>query len=452
MGFQTILKLLRLLLSGRDLQSRINRIARREIAEFDMIFVKLGIDAWIDRRRVIASQSGNFIRYHILAGGKIAAVTNIEKDLSVLVTRLRGEATPVKVKLPEQYIELPFPLATRPLLWSDANLDNLGKYEMIVGRDQNTVTPQPVTLHFGDRSVAHVLVTGTTGSGKSLLLLSMVLSLAWSTSPADVIIIVLDPKFSLEIGQLAGLPQVLLFQETQDCLDAIAAVKAEMNARKRQLKQPKVFLIVEEFAELGIEAGNGKSALIDPLKSVVGVGRGLGVHVIACTQKATVEVVDTVLRANLPIRLAGQVSTQDESRVATGIPGAGAELLPGKGAFLFVRNGQVKRIQAHYLPEDEIAGIVQQVAAKWHGVTPYAIDINFSAADTTATDGIDGHVATVLAAIAVEDIFDADGTPVRGIKAHIVRILFGEDANTGGANNRIAGEVLRRLQNITTTT
>lgn len=436
-----------------SLQSRINRIARREIAEIDMLFVKLNIDAWVDTRRVIASQTGNFIRYYVLTGGKIASVTNVEKDLSVLVTRLRNEATPVKLKLPEQYIELPFPLDTRPLLWADADLGKLGKFEMVVGRDQSTATPTPVTLDFKDRSVSHTLVSGTTGSGKSNELVSMVLSLAWSTSPAECKIVVLDPKFSPEIGLLAGLPHVSLFQETQDCLDAIASVKQEMNARKRQPKRQRLFLVVEEFAELGLEAGNGKSALIDPLKSVVGVGRGLGVHVIACTQKATVEVVDTVLRANLPIRIAGQVSTQDESRVATGVPGAGAELLPGKGAFYFVRNGRVQRVQAHFVPEESIAGIVHEIRAKWHGIRPYDIAIEFSDHDTAVTvnDEIAGHVATVLRAIALEDILDADGAPARGIKARIVRVLFGDDANTGGANNRIAGEVLRRIQDTTTT-
>lgn len=438
-------------LTGKDLQTRINRVAQRETAEIDMLFVKLGVDAWVDVKRIIASQTGDFIRYPVLTGGKIATVTNVERDLSVALTRLRGEATPVKIKLPEQFIELPFPLETRPLLWADANVDTLGKFTMIIGRDQGATTPQPVVLDFADRSVSHILVSGTTGSGKSNELACMVLSLAWSTSPADAHIVLLDPKFSPEIGALAGLPHVTLFQETQDCLDAIASVKAEMNNRKCTPRRQKLFLVVEEFAELGIESGKAP-ALIEPLKSVAGVGRGLNVHVIACTQKATVETVDTVLRANLPIRVAGQVSTQAESTIAVGVPNAGAELLPGRGSFLYNRNGRVRRIQGHYVPEDSIDNIVAQIAAKWHGVTPYDIDYIVSEGDGAPADDITAHVETVLANIAMEDLFDADGQPARGIKAQIVRLLFGESANTGGANNKVAGEVLQRIKRATTTT
>jgi hypothetical protein len=446
MDFQTILNQWGMTAGGRDLQSRVNRVAQREIAELDMLFVKLGINAWIDRGRVVASQTGDFIRYPVLTGGKIATVTNVERDLSVALTRLRGESTPVKIRLPEQYIELPFPLETRPLLWTDANPAALGKFELIIGRDQSATTPAPVTLDFKDRSVSHILVSGTTGSGKSNELACMILSLAWSTSPADVRIVVLDPKFSPEIGALGGLPHVDLFQETQDCLDAIASVKAEMNARKRTPRRQRLFLVVEEFAELGIESG-GATDLIEPLKSVAGVGRGLGVHVIACTQKATVGVVDTVLRANLPIRIAGQVSTQAESAVAVGVPNAGAELLPGRGSFLYNRNGRVRRIQGHYVPEDEIAGIVAQIAARWHGVTPYEIAY-IQSEETAPIDELAGYVDKVQNAIALEDIFDADGAPARGIKTQIVKVLFGADAKPGGQNHYIVNAVLERLREL----
>lgn len=444
-GYSEIVSLLGL--GGEsDLQRRLNRIAQRETGEIDMVFAKLKVDAWVDRRNVVASQSGNFIRYPILTSGKIAIATGIERDLSVLLTKLRGEVTPVKIKLPEQHIELPFPLEKRPLLWNDIDLDRVGRFEMVLGRDQSQMNPVTVTLDYKQKNVSHVLVSGTTGSGKTNELVEMILSLAYNTSPADCKIVIVDPKFSASIAPLAILPHVSLFQETDACLDAIASVKNEMDKRKRNPSKKRVFLFVEEFAELGMESGKGgTTSLVEPLKSVTGIGRELLVHVVACTQKATIDVVDTVLRSNLPLRLAGQVSTAEESKVATGVPGSGAELLPGDGAFLFVRRGKVQRIQGHYVPEDDIEGIAWAIAAKWNGIDPYEIEW-VENQEVHALGAIDAYTAKVLAAFDVAEIFDDAGEPLRGIKSRIARLLFGESAVFGGGNVPIVNGVLSRIK------
>ena len=95
---------------------RLQRIARREIAEIDMLFSKLGINAWVDRRYITASPTGGFIRYPILTGGKVSALAGIDRDLCVLFTQLREERiTSAGVVFPEQWIEVPYPLQRRPL-------------------------------------------------------------------------------------------------------------------------------------------------------------------------------------------------------------------------------------------------------------------------------------------------------------------------------------------------
>lgn len=435
-------------------QSRLNRLASREIGEINMLFTKHKVGAWVDRHRVMASPAGCFIRYYLIAADKVTRVEGVEKDLSVLISRLRNQPITVNIRTPGLYIELPYPLATRPLAWTDVNLAALGKFEMVIGRDYSGATPKPVTLDFRDRSVAHMLVSGITGSGKTNALIAAILSFCWATSPADVQIIILDPKFGAEMLPLADLPHVTLYRETQDCADAIASVKAELNRRKRRNVGQRIFLIVEELAELMIEVGNTKTTLFEQLKSLTGVGRGLGVHVIACTQRASVDVIDPVMRANLPIRLAGRVGTVEESRIATGLSDAGCETLPGKGSFQYVRDGIIRRVQAHYVTDDEMINVTYQIAGKWGNVTPYQIEMTFS--DTSEGGAVDsemaGYIKTVLDNIGLEDIFDATGKPAYGIKSRIVRLVFGENANPGGANDRLVKRLLEQLSTFTTST
>lgn len=426
---------------------KLRRIARREIAEIDMLFIKLGIDAWVDRRHITGSATGGFIRYPVLTGGKVSALAGIDRDLCVLFTKERGQRiTSAGVVFPEQWIELPYPLARRPLPWAKANLDELRKFQALIGVDHSGNSAKPVVLDYNDDTVSHALLSGTTGSGKSTELAAVILSLAYSTSPADAKIVIVDPKISMHIAPLAGLPHVSLFNDLQGCLDAIASVKAAKDKRRGKRPRQRVFLFVEEFAELDSEAG--PADLIGPLRSVVGTGRESGVHVVACTQKATVDVIDTVLKANLPTRIAGKVTTAKESEVATGVTGAGAERLPGRGAFLFSNGGDLQRVQGYYLTPDEIAGAVNQIAARWHNVKPYSIDWIESPPAVGPADELDAHIAKVLDAWELADLVDADG-PKWGAKSKVAETLF--NARYAGNNRAAVDAVLGRIANSTST-
>ena len=125
--------------------ARLQRIARKEIAEIDMLFTKLNVNAWIDRRRVTASATGGFIRYPVLTSGKVASLANVDRDLCVLFTQLRNtKIGTAGVAFPQQWIEVPYPLARQPLLWSKANLDALGKFQALIGIDHSANRAQPV--------------------------------------------------------------------------------------------------------------------------------------------------------------------------------------------------------------------------------------------------------------------------------------------------------------------
>lgn len=420
--------------------ARLQRIARKEIAEIDMLFTKLNVNAWIDRRHVTASATGGFIRYPVLTGGKVASLANVDRDLCVLFTQLRNtKISTAGVAFPQQWIEVPYPLPRKPLLWSKANLDALGKFQALIGIDHSANRAQPVLLDYSDDTVSHVLLSGTTGSGKSTELAAFILSLAYSTSPADAKFLIVDPKISRHILPLARLPHVSLSHNIEDCLSAIATVKAEKDRRKGNVPRQRVFLFVEEFAEIGMESDKGD--LITPLRSVVGTGRELGVHVVACTQKPTVDVIDTVLKANLPTRIAGRVLTAKESEVATGLTDAHAERLPGRGSFIFFNDGSTQRVQGYYLTPSDIGRAVDMIAVRWRDARRYEVA---AVEHEQPTNEIDSHVEKVLAEHDLS-VLARDGKELYGAKAKIAKTLFGQ--RYGGHNVATVDAVLDALKN-----
>jgi DNA segregation ATPase FtsK/SpoIIIE-like protein len=157
-----------------------------------------------------------------------------------------------------------------------------------------------------------------------------------------------------------------------------------------------------------------------------------------------VEVVDTVLRANLPLRLAFRVGTSDESRVATGLTDVDCVRLPGSGAGYFVRDGRERRIQTHYLDPDGIFDVVDGIAAQWLADTPYRIVTQNAVVeedDLPATVTQD-QVDLILGSMEMGELFADDGTPIRGVKSRIIALVHGADAPRGGANNLWANLIL----------
>jgi len=426
-----------------ELLRRLTRIATREANAMDDLFLKHGVEARIDRRTVVASDTGGFIRYKVQNGSRVSKLTGLEDDISQVVSELRNDDVTVKIRKPRIVVELPYPLERKTLEWADAPISSLRKFQAIAGTDYTTLQVAPIIIDWSDPSTSNLLVSGETGSGKTNGLIEIVLSLASSTPANEMQVIVLDPKFSPSISALRDLPHVTVYSEPDDCAMALAAVKAEVNRRKRRPDSRKLFLVVEELSELMIEAGGSKErgTLFDQLKSIAQIGREQGVHVIACTQKATVEVIDTVVRANLPIRLAFKVGTVKESEIATGLTDVDCSRLPGLGAGYYVRNGRAQRLQTHYIDPEELYGVIADIAAG--SGEPYCIPMGAEPVTSAVLPAniTQAQIDLIVETYSHDQLFDNEGGPKRGIKTAL-RKLPNIGAPSGGAGQDWVDSIL----------
>lgn len=215
----------------------------------------------------------------------------------------------------------------------------------------------PLLLRLPSPDVAHVLLAGTTGSGKTALTQSIVLSLALAHRRSQLQLVLVDPK-ARAFEPLAGLPHLLrpVATEPDQAAAALADLVALMESRdRRRTSSPRVVLVIDELADLAVTAGK---AVLEPLARLTQRGREAGLHVLACTQKPSASVLGAVTKANFPVRLVGRVTSLEDARVATGIGGSGAERLTGRGDFLAVSAAGVTRFQAAFVSSAEIAHIV----------------------------------------------------------------------------------------------
>jgi len=226
----------------------------------------------------------------------------------------------------------------------------------ILGMDE---TGAPLLLRLPSPEVSHVLIAGTTGSGKTVLLRSMVLSLVMNNRPRQLQLVLLDPK-GHGFGPLNGLPHLLqpVVSSATEALVVLAGLVREMEHRDRAgNNRPIIVVVIDELADLALVGGKTMERFMTRL---VQRGRQAGIHVIACTQKPTAAVVGTLVKANFPARLVGAVVSPEDAKVATGVAGTGAERLTGRGDFLLLVRGEMVRLQAAYASTQEI----DQVACK----------------------------------------------------------------------------------------
>lgn len=442
---------------GEQLSSEeysLGKVAAREVSVIHERFEQLGVRANIDVAGIVASDTGNFIRYPLLAYGKIASIESIEQDLSVAISMLRGIETLVSVRTPMLALELPYPLPTRPLLWSDANLKALAPFQALLGMDYTTMPPKPAVLDFGKRHVGHVLVAGASGSGKTVELINLIVSLCYSTSPEQLQIVFVDSKFDEDWAALPGLPHVTMVNEPSDCVAAISSVKAELERRKRQPDKRKVLLIVDEYADLRGVLGADGDAVDADIRAITNVGRSKNVHVIMCTQKPTIEVLDSIGKANCTSRICLQVMTSKESEIGMGRGGVGCEELPGLGAFnAIIGGGRVVRGQSYLLEGDALGDAIDAVNAMYANVEPFRIEM-VEPTDQHESAGsafmpqqklherpIEWHVANVRNHPQFAEAFPANGEPHKRAKGMIVEMIFGNGTPNAGKENTIARAV-----------
>ena len=236
----------------------------------------------------------------------------------------------------------------------------------------------PLLMRLSSPDVAHVLISGTTGSGKTALCQTMILSLAMTHRRSQLQFVLIDPK-RRAFAPFAPLPHLLrpIVGEAAEAASALgelvqlmetrmlAPTQAEAQASGQDASEPRIVVVLDELADLMHARGQ---ALVAPLTQLVQRGREAGIHVIACTQKPSAQALGTLVRANFPARLVGKVASPEDARVASGLLGTGAEKLAGRGDFIAVAAENVLRFQAAYVSAAEMEQVVAQfgsVPRRW---------------------------------------------------------------------------------------
>lgn len=229
----------------------------------------------------------------------------------------------------------------------------------VLGLDQEGV---PLLLRLPSPNVAHVLIAGTTGSGKTALLRTIVASLALHNRQRDVQFVLVDPK-GRGFVPFEGLPHLLVpvVSRAEAAADVLARLVEEMERRDHEGRsEPRLVLALDELADLVQTTG---ARFERQLLRLMQRGREAGIHVVACTQKPAAAVIGGLVKSNFPVRLVGAVASPEDAKVASGLAATGAERLLGQGDFLVVAKGRVMRMQAAYISTSEIQRLMQMMRA-----------------------------------------------------------------------------------------
>jgi energy-coupling factor transporter ATP-binding protein EcfA2 len=329
--------------------STLDRLIAGEIEVVNGTLAAFGVDA--GTRPAWTTVAGSSFIWYGLRLGRAQAVDGLTKRLTDVAARigqyrrgfgLTGE-WPVALRLSPFALEVPHP-DPQPLAWQRARL-KLPSLTMLAGRVYDGEGGRDDTVSL--RQYPHVLIAGISGSGKSTLARMMLGSLAINTSPDDLQVVIVDMKRA-DVFALRGLPQVVrAVYEKEDAARAVRLVEHEMRRRiERGESEPKVLLAIDELFELVKLPG-----VMDSLSSIVSLGRSMGVHVLAATQHPRTEDIGGIVKANFGLRFVGQVAGARQAEVAANRAGTGAELLPGRGAFLRVEGATVRRLQAYLLDD-----------------------------------------------------------------------------------------------------
>lgn len=298
-----------------------------------------------------------WIRYEVTPalGSKVASIVKLSEELAL---RLGAGAVRVSRQGPTVHVEVPRadarPVKLLPLL---AQLPELPRQSAVLGLDDGGT---PLLLRLPSPEVAHVLVAGTTGSGKTALAQSMALSLAMNNRLGEVQLVMIDPKGG-GFGPLSDLPHLLrpVVREVHQAIFLLGDLVDEMVRRDRDgISEPRVVIFIDEVADLLEQGGNAMQRLLTRLTQR---GRSAGIHLVACTQKPLAASIGSLTKSNFPVRLVGSVASPDDAKVAAGISGTGAEKLMGRGDFLLVAKGRVRRFQAAYISPVELQQVVNRM-------------------------------------------------------------------------------------------
>src|SRR5436309_3399506 len=309
------------------------------------------------------------------AGVKVSQVVNLSDDLALA---MKAAAVRIIGPIPGRgtvAVEVPNPetatVYLREILVSPEFVESKGKLPLALGKD---TTGNPVVSDL--TSMPHLLIAGSTGSGKSVGLNTMICSLLYKATPAEVRFLLIDPK-RLELGVYERIPH-LLAPVVTDAKEASARLKwivGKMDERYKLLqvkavrniegynrevppeeKLPYWAVVVDELADLMmVSAGEVQNSLV----RLAQIARAVGIHLIVATQRPSVDVVTGLIKANFPTRIAFQVASKVDSR--TVLDANGAEQLLGRGDMIFVPPGASRQMRVHgcWVADNEVKAICE---------------------------------------------------------------------------------------------
>jgi S-DNA-T family DNA segregation ATPase FtsK/SpoIIIE len=344
------------------------------------------IEAVLARHKVQAKVTGGcvaprWVQFQVLPalGSRVNKIRNLADELALALDcdscRVSRQGGTVLLQIPRSD---PQPVRLLPLLRRlDKTYTGTRDFAEVAG---NCRTPQPsrpvpfgsavlglaedgapLLVRLPSPQVAHILIAGTTGSGKSALAQTIIASLALSHRPSHIGLILIDPK-RRAFGHLAGLPHLLrpVLSELEEIEETLEMLVALMLTRDREGRvptgenspgEPRVVVVIDEVADLLMMTGKATQQAITRLSQR---GREPGIHLVVCTQKPASNILGGLAKANFPLRLVGRVTSPEDAKVATGYGGTGAEKLRGPGDFVAVSGGQIRRFQAAYISSVEI--------------------------------------------------------------------------------------------------
>jgi DNA segregation ATPase FtsK/SpoIIIE, S-DNA-T family len=320
------------------------------------------------------------------AGVKYSRITNLTEDLclalkaeSILVERMAGKST-VGIQVPNR---------NREIIWLRENIEasdfigSKSKLTLGLGKDING------RIAVADlAAMPHLLIAGSTGTGKSVAINAFIMSILYKATPDQVRLILVDPK-RLELGNYEGVPHLFtpIITEPKLAANALRNAVREMERRLKLLAEkgvrnidqynklfeedgtpslfgedseerpiPYIVIIIDELADLMmLDAGNVEESIT----RLAQMARAVGIHLVLATQRPSVDVITGLIKANFPARISFRVATKVDSR--TILDSNGAEALLGRGDMLYLPSGsaRVHRLHAPFVTEKEIAAVVE---------------------------------------------------------------------------------------------
>ena len=333
-------------------------------------------------------------------GVKVSKITNLSKDLaralsaiSVRVVEVIPGKSVIGLELPNKFREI---VRLSEVISCDAFTNSTSPLTMVLGKD---IAGDPIVVDLG--KMPHLLVAGTTGSGKSVGVNTMILSLLYKSTPEDVRLIMIDPKM-LELSVYEGIPHLLaeVVTDMKEAANALRWCVGEMERRYKLMsavgvrnlkgynqkvlkaiedgqplvdplwkpgesmdtmppqleKLPSIVVIVDEFADMMMIVGKKVEELI---ARIAQKARAAGIHLVLATQRPSVDVITGLIKANIPTRMAFQVSSRIDSR--TILDQQGAEQLLGQGDMLYLPpgSGVPTRVHGAFVDDHEVHAVVK---------------------------------------------------------------------------------------------